>query len=231
MIIVLNSIKIRNLKLRLKSYFKSICNIANFELLSFRRSFIWYMTLTYRFTSSLFLWRLQIVNFSQISKTMFLEWWNLGRTRKHWYFLMKLGRLEQFLFFRDTRSRNIWKSERSLIGFCWFKLFLQFTFSVIVEQILSLGPEDPDAVEILENFTKFLRGLVSVPINLPGTPYAKAIQARHQIPEKVKKILRQRNNIENESNERMDFLDVLLSQENISEEEISILVLDLLLGG
>jgi len=56
-------------------------------------------------------------------------------------------------------------------------------------------------------------------------------QARHQIPEKVKKILRQRNNIENESNERMDFLDVLLSQENISEEEISILVLDLLLGG
>jgi len=107
MIIVLNSIKIRNLKLRLKSYFKSICNIANFELLSFRRSFIWYMTLTYRFTSSLFLWRLQIVNFSQISKTMFLEWWNLGRTRKHWYFLMKLGRLEQFLFFRDTRSTEV----------------------------------------------------------------------------------------------------------------------------
>jgi len=47
----------------------------------------------------------------------------------------------------------------------------------------------------------------------------------------VKKILRQRNNGENGSDGRIDFLDVLITQDNISEKEISSLVLDLLLGG
>ncbi|ONK59295.1 uncharacterized protein A4U43_C08F4980 [Asparagus officinalis] len=52
----------------------------------------------------------------------------------------------------------------------------KFTFGVIVKQILSLEVEDPDALEILDHFTMFMKGLVSIPIKLPGTPYAKAIQ-------------------------------------------------------
>jgi hypothetical protein len=53
---------------------------------------------------------------------------------------------------------------------------LQFTFNVIVKQMLSLTPENPVAVRILHEFSTFMKGLVSVPINIPGTPYAKAVQ-------------------------------------------------------
>lgn len=52
---------------------------------------------------------------------------------------------------------------------------LQFTFAVIAKQVLSLGPEDVEFLEILHNFKTFMKGLVSLPINLPGTAYAKAI--------------------------------------------------------
>lgn len=52
---------------------------------------------------------------------------------------------------------------------------LQFTFGVIAKQVLSLGPEDVEFIEILHNFETFMKGLVSLPINLPGTAYARAI--------------------------------------------------------
>jgi cytochrome P450 family 724 subfamily B polypeptide 1 len=50
---------------------------------------------------------------------------------------------------------------------------------VIVKQVLGLSPEEPVTSRILEDFLAFMKGLVSFPLYIPGTPYAKAVQVNH----------------------------------------------------
>lgn len=52
----------------------------------------------------------------------------------------------------------------------------QFAFSVIVKQVLGLSPEEPVTARILEDFLAFMKGLISFPLYIPGTPYAKAVR-------------------------------------------------------
>jgi hypothetical protein len=47
---------------------------------------------------------------------------------------------------------------------------------VIVKQVLGLSPEEPVTARILEDFLAFMKGLISFPLYIPGTPYAKAVQ-------------------------------------------------------
>ncbi|KAH7550625.1 hypothetical protein JRO89_XS13G0233700 [Xanthoceras sorbifolium] len=52
----------------------------------------------------------------------------------------------------------------------------QFTFNVIVKHVLGLTPEEPVTTKILEDFLTFMRGFISLPIYIPGTPYARAVK-------------------------------------------------------
>jgi hypothetical protein len=47
---------------------------------------------------------------------------------------------------------------------------------VIVKQVLGLSPEEPVTAMILEDFLTFMKGLISFPLRIPGTPYARAVQ-------------------------------------------------------
>lgn len=53
---------------------------------------------------------------------------------------------------------------------------MQFTFNVIVKQVLGLTPDEPQTTRILEDFLTFMRGLISLPLYIPGTPYARAVK-------------------------------------------------------
>jgi cytochrome P450 family 724 subfamily B polypeptide 1 len=53
---------------------------------------------------------------------------------------------------------------------------MQFAFSVIVEQVLGLGPDEPVTDRILQDYQTFMKGLVSFPLSIPGTPYARAVK-------------------------------------------------------
>ena len=53
---------------------------------------------------------------------------------------------------------------------------MQFTFNVIVKHVVGLTPEDPHTRRILEDFLTSMRGLISLPLYIPGTPYARAVQ-------------------------------------------------------
>ncbi|KAG9455713.1 hypothetical protein H6P81_000221 [Aristolochia fimbriata] len=133
-----------------------------------------------------------------------------------------------------VRVIRSWKNKDRLV-FC--EETRKYTFSVIVKQILSLAPEDPVTLQILDNFTTFMKGLCSIPINLPGTAYAKAIQAKNRIKAITKTLLDQRRRGEGRDHDddqeqrKMDFMDVLITHDKLSEDEILSLVLDLLLGG
>ncbi|KAF8703406.1 hypothetical protein HU200_032209 [Digitaria exilis] len=105
----------------------------------------------------------------------------------------------------------------------------QFAFSVIVKQVLGLSPEEPVTARILEDFLAFMKGLISFPLYIPGTAYAKAVQARERISNTVKGIIEERRSPG--SCKKGDFLDVLLSSNELSDEEKVNFVLDSLLGG
>ncbi|KAK1568576.1 hypothetical protein Q3G72_026164 [Acer saccharum] len=138
-----------------------------------------------------------------------------------------------------------WKDKPQVI-FC--EEARKFTFNVIVKQVLGLTPEDAVTAKILEDFLTFMRGLISLPINIPGTPYARAVKARSRISSTVKAIIEERRNNNNNYNDgdddgdddensekrrnrNSDFLEILLCVDNLSEDEKVSFVLDSLLGG
>ncbi|ERN19107.1 hypothetical protein AMTRI_Chr10g7980 [Amborella trichopoda] len=109
----------------------------------------------------------------------------------------------------------------------------KFTFNVIVKQVLSLRQDEPQTTKILEDFLTFMKGLISFPLYIPGTPYARAVQARARIFSTVKAIIEERRNTGSYANNgrNEDFLDILMGSNTLCEDEKVSLVLDLLLGG
>ena len=45
-----------------------------------------------------------------------------------------------------------------------------------MEQVLGLPPDGPVALRILEEYQIFMKGIISLPITVPGTPFAKAVK-------------------------------------------------------
>lgn len=46
----------------------------------------------------------------------------------------------------------------------------------MVKHLLSVKPEEPVASRILQDFETYMTGFVSLPVNIPGTSYAKAVK-------------------------------------------------------
>lgn len=126
------------------------------------------------------------------------------------------------------RIIDSWKDKKRVL-FC--EEARKLTFSVIVKQVLGLSPDEPQTAKILKDFLTFMKGLISFPLYIPGTPYARAVQARARISFTVKAIVEERRKNGGDPNKKGDFLDVLLSISNLSEEEKVSFVLDALLGG
>ncbi|THU66380.1 hypothetical protein C4D60_Mb05t13540 [Musa balbisiana] len=126
------------------------------------------------------------------------------------------------------RIMGSWKDKKRIF-FC--EEARKFTFSVIVKQVLGLSQDEPQTAKILEDFLTFMKGLISFPLYIPGTSYAKAVQARARISLTVKAIIEERRKNGGDSSQKGDFLDELLSVGNLSEEEKVSFLLDSLLGG
>lgn len=56
---------------------------------------------------------------------------------------------------------------------------MQFTFHMMVKQILGLEPGQPQTEKIKKEYTTFMPGVVSMPLKLPGTPYSKALKVHY----------------------------------------------------
>ncbi|XP_009759674.1 cytochrome P450 724B1 [Nicotiana tabacum] len=127
-----------------------------------------------------------------------------------------------------------WKNKKQV---SFWEESRKFSFNVIVKQVLGLTPEDPQSATILQDFLAFMRGLISLPLYVPGTPYARAVQARSRISSTVKAIIEERRRINDggsccsDDRKRNDFLEILLCLDTLSEDEKVSFVLDSLLGG
>lgn len=58
----------------------------------------------------------------------------------------------------------------------YFLFNIQFTLYLMLKNLLNIEPNEPQALKILEDFLTFMKGFVSLPLYVPGTPYAKAVK-------------------------------------------------------
>lgn len=55
----------------------------------------------------------------------------------------------------------------------------QFTFNLMAEHIMSLEPGKPETERLKKEYITFMKGVVSAPLNFPGTSYRKALRVRN----------------------------------------------------
>ncbi|XP_015880849.3 cytochrome P450 724B1-like [Ziziphus jujuba] len=123
---------------------------------------------------------------------------------------------------------HTWKDKQQVI---FSEEARKFTFNVIIKQVLGLTPKDPQTSAILQDFLTFMRGLISLPLYIPGTPYARAVQARSRISSMVKAIIEERRRYAGNCRKRSDFLEILQGVDTLSDDEKVSFILDSLLGG
>ncbi|XVE87290.1 hypothetical protein DITRI_Ditri18aG0105300 [Diplodiscus trichospermus] len=111
----------------------------------------------------------------------------------------------------------------------------KFTFNLMAKNIMSLDPGHPETEQLKQEYVTFMKGVVSAPLNLPGTAYRKALQSRSTIlkfiERKMEERIRKMKEGKENSSEEDDLLEWVLKHSNLSTEQILDLILSLLFAG
>ncbi|KAL6542278.1 hypothetical protein OROMI_023880 [Orobanche minor] len=105
----------------------------------------------------------------------------------------------------------------------------KFTFNLMAEHIMSLEPGKPETEHLKKEYITFMKGVVSAPLNFPGTAYRKALQSRSKILKFIE--LKMEERIRKKREDDDDLLGWVLKNSNLSKEQILDLVLSLLFAG
>ncbi|XP_045799046.1 cytochrome P450 724B1 [Trifolium pratense] len=124
---------------------------------------------------------------------------------------------------------NSWGSNCTQVAF--YKEAKRFSINVMLTHLLNINPDEPIASKILENFENYIKGFISLPLNIPGTTYFKAVKARIRLSSIIKDIIIERRSKVDNVVEGGDLLNLILSKQNLCDEERIGIVLDLLFGG
>ncbi|XP_052198170.1 cholesterol 22-monohydroxylase CYP90B51 [Diospyros lotus] len=124
-----------------------------------------------------------------------------------------------------------WKDNST---FCAQDEAKKFTFNLMAKHIMSLDPGEAETEQLKKEYITFMKGVVSPPLNFPGTAYRKALNSRSTIlkfierkmEERVWKMKEGRESLEDD-----DLLGWVLKHSNLSKEQILDLVLSLLFAG
>ncbi|CAL5371748.1 unnamed protein product [Camellia sinensis] len=135
-----------------------------------------------------------------------------------------------FLHYVEKLSTSVMESWKAHQEVTFYKEAKKFTLYVMLKYVLDIEPEDPLAPKILEDFLTFMKGFVSIPVYVPGTPYAKAVKARARLSSTLKEIIKEREKRE-VGHVKGDFLDEIMQKGNLSDEERVSVALDILLAG
>lgn len=110
----------------------------------------------------------------------------------------------------------------------------KFTFNLMAKNIMSMDPGEEETERLRREYITFMKGVVSAPLNFPGTPYWKALKSRATILGAIEKKMEERlekMNKEDSSTEEDDLLGWAMKQSNLSNEQILDLLLSLLFAG
>ncbi|PIN15807.1 Cytochrome P450 CYP4/CYP19/CYP26 subfamily [Handroanthus impetiginosus] len=96
----------------------------------------------------------------------------------------------------------------------------KITFEILVQVLLSIGPGEEMKL-LKREFEEFIKGLICLPIKLPGTRLYKSLKAKKRLLEMVSKIIEERKKAMEKTEEKGlpdDAIDVLLRDVGESDE-------------
>ncbi|KAK1357573.1 Steroid 22-alpha-hydroxylase [Heracleum sosnowskyi] len=131
---------------------------------------------------------------------------------------------------------NSWKHNST---FCAQDEAKRFTFNLMAKHIMSLDPGEIETEKLKKEYITFMKGVVSLPLNFPGTAYRRALQSRSTILEFIENKMQERiNEMEEGKVNEMDavgddddLLGWVLKHSSLVKEQILDLVLSLLFAG
>ncbi|KAF8082227.1 hypothetical protein N665_0842s0002 [Sinapis alba] len=127
----------------------------------------------------------------------------------------------------------------------------KFTFNLMAKHIMSMDPGEEDTEQLKKEYVTFMKGVVSAPLNLPGTAYRKALKSRATILKFIERKMEERKSEIKEEDEAEDEAEIsksdhhyerkhrtdddllgwVLKHSNLSTEQILDLILSLLFAG
>lgn len=110
----------------------------------------------------------------------------------------------------------------------------KFTFNLMAKHIMSMDPGMTETEKLKREYITFMKGVVSAPVNLPGTAYRKALQSRSIILRVIKHKMEDRRCKMRNGHEKVeedDLLGWVINQSDLSTEQILDLILSLLFAG
>ncbi|KAL4568938.1 hypothetical protein LXL04_024559 [Taraxacum kok-saghyz] len=149
---------------------------------------------------------------------------------------------------REVEKNTLWvlDSWKENCSFCAQDEAKKFTFNLMAKHIMSLEPGKPETEQLKKEYVTFMKGVVSAPLNFPGTAYRKALKfharfddhsnkSRSTILKFIEMRMEERIQKLQEGNdlERLedDLLGWVLKNSNLSKEQVLDLVLSLLFAG
>ncbi|KAM7254472.1 hypothetical protein ACFE04_003852 [Oxalis oulophora] len=107
-------------------------------------------------------------------------------------------------------------------------------FQVLVKALISLDPGE-DMEFLKKQFQEFISGLMSLPINIPGTQLYKSLQAKKKMVKFVKKVIQNKKNcvISPSITTTKDVIDVLINDtnEHLTDDLIANNMIDMMIPG
>nr|AJT59559.1 CYP90B27v2 [Veratrum californicum] len=110
----------------------------------------------------------------------------------------------------------------------------KFAFNLMVKHLMSMEPGMKETEQLRSEYHAFMKGMASIPINLPGTAYRKALQSRSIILKIMGEKLDERIKQVKEGCEGLEQDDLLASvskHPNLAKEQILDLILSMLFAG
>lgn len=113
----------------------------------------------------------------------------------------------------------------------------KFTFNLMAKHIMSLDPGEMETEQLKKEYVTFMKGVVSPPLNFPGTAYRKALRSRSTILKFIERKMEGRvqrmkeGGAGDSSRDDDDLLGWVLKHSNLSTEQILDLILSLLFAG
>ncbi|XP_031493957.1 cytochrome P450 90B1 isoform X1 [Nymphaea colorata] len=115
----------------------------------------------------------------------------------------------------------------------------RFTFNLMAKQILSIEPGRDETEMLKREYFTFMKGVISAPINLPGTAYRRALKSRTNILRVLEREMEKRTEKAKgetrttgvEADDDEDLLTWVMRQTNLPTEQILDLILSLLFAG
>ncbi|KAJ8491733.1 hypothetical protein OPV22_013454 [Ensete ventricosum] len=110
----------------------------------------------------------------------------------------------------------------------------KITFNLMVKNILSMNPGEEETERLRKLYMSFMKGVIALPLNIPGTAYRKAVKSRATILKVIERLMEERIQKKKEGTDSIgeaDLLGFILEQSNLDAEQFGDLLLGLLFGG